>query len=272
MLWNPLVKSFVRRFFMGKRYSQILRLLDNQEFMSVSQLSQILEVSPMTIRRDLDEMESKKLIRRLHGGAAAIKTQNNEPFYRDRAVVQVDEKRLIAQIANDHVHDNSIIAVDSGSTCFELVKLLQNRPITVVTNSFPVMEGLLYSNTVKVIVPCGNLRSHEGAISGSDTIEYLSKLHVDQFFMGVGGIDSNAGITDYNIEDAAVKRIIISNASKVIVLADSSKYNRVTFANICPVSELDILVSDSKPAGKLYENLQRSGVQIITPSEAKEDR
>lgn len=64
---------------MGKRYSQILRLLDNQEFMSVSQLSQILEVSPMTIRRDLDEMESKKLIRRLHGGAAAIKTQNNEP-------------------------------------------------------------------------------------------------------------------------------------------------------------------------------------------------
>ncbi len=257
---------------MGKRYSQILKLLENQEFMSVSQLSDATGVSPMTIRRDLNEMDSKKLIRRMHGGAAAIKTQNNEPFYKDRAIVQVEEKKTIAQIANSLVRDNSIIAVDSGSTCFELVKLLQGRSITVVTNSLPVMEGLLYSDTVKIIVPCGNLRSHEGAISGSDTIEYLSKLHVDQFFMGVGGIDSNAGITDYNIEDAAVKRIIISNASKVIVLADSSKYNRVTFANICPVSEIDILVSDSKPAGRLYENLQRSDVQIVTPSDAKEDK
>lgn len=257
---------------MGKRYSQILKLLENQEFMSVSQLSQTLEVSPMTIRRDLDEMESKKLIRRLHGGAAAIKTQINEPFYKDRAAIQVEEKKLIAGIANDFVQDNSIIAVDSGSTCFELVKLLHDRPITVVTNSFPVMEGLLYSNTVKIIVPCGNLRPHEGAISGSDTIEYLSKLHVDQFFMGVGGIDSNAGITDYNLDDAAVKRMIISNASKVVVLADSSKYNRVTFANICPVSDIDVLISDSKPTGKLYENLQRSGVRIVTSSESKEDK
>lgn len=257
---------------MNKRFSLILKLLDNQEFMSVSMLSESLGVSPMTVRRDLAEMEEKNLVQRIHGGATAIRTQNNEPFYKDRAAIQVEEKKAIAVIANGLIRDNAIIAVDSGSTCFELVKLLHDRNITVVTNSFPVMEGLLYSKNVKVIVPCGNLRSFEGAISGSDTVDYLSKLHVDQFFMGVGGLDTGAGVTDYNLEDTAVKKMIISNASEVIVLADSSKFNRVTFANICPLSEIDVLVSNARPVGKLYENFQRSGVKIITPSDTKEDK
>lgn len=257
---------------MNNRFSLILKLLDKEEFMSVSALSNALNVSPMTIRRDLSEMEEKKLVHRVHGGAAAIRTQNNEPFYKDRAAVQVEEKKAIAQIANDLIRDNAIVAVDSGSTCFELVKLLVERNITVVTNSFPVMEGLLNSKTVKVIVPCGTLRTFEGSISGSDTIDYLSKLHVDQFFMGVGGLDVRAGVTDYNLEDTAVKKMIISNASEVIVLADSMKFNRITFANICPLSEIDVLISDKKPTGKLYENFQRSGVKIITPSNSKEEK
>lgn len=257
---------------MNKRFSQILKLLDGEEFMSVAMLSDALKVSTMTIRRDLDEMEKRNLVQRLHGGATAIRTQNNEPFYKDRAAIQVEEKKAIAEIANGLIRDNAIIAVDSGSTCFELVKLLHSRTITVVTNSFPVMEGLLYSSSVKVIVPCGSLRSFEGAISGSDTVEYLSKLHVDQFFMGVGGLDANAGATDYSLEDTAVKKMIISNASEVIVLADSTKFNRVTFTNICPLSDIDVLVSNVKPVGKLYDNFQRSGVKIITPPETKEDK
>lgn len=255
---------------MSRRYSAILKLFETQEFWSVAQLASVLDVSPMTIRRDLDAMEQKKLVRRLHGGAVAIRTQNNEPFYMDRASVQVDEKKLIAISASTLIQDNSVIAIDSGSTCFELVKLIQNRNITVVTNSFRVMEGLLNSDSVKVIVPCGNLRSHEGAISGSDAVEYLSKLHVDQFFMGIGGLDVNAGLTDYSLEDVAVKKMIISNASQVVVLADSSKFNRVTFARICPAQDIDIIISESRPTGKINEYLQRSGVEIMTPATREE--
>lgn len=256
---------------MSKRFSQIIKLFEEQEFWSVNQLAETLGVSLMTVRRDLDEMEEKKLIKRHHGGAVAIKTQNNEPFYVDRANVQVNEKRVIATLAATLVKDNTVIAIDSGSSCFELVKLIKDRKLTVVTNSFRVMEGLLYSDNVKVIVPCGILRANEGSISGPDTVEFLSKFHVDQFFMGVGGIESNSGLTDYSIEDVAVKKMIISNASSVISLADSTKFNRVTFAQIGPASDTDILISERKPDGKLLEYLQRSGVKIIFP-ERKEER
>lgn len=255
---------------MSKRVTQILKLFEEQDFLSVQKLSELLGVSPMTIRRDLDEMENRKLVRRLHGGVIAIKTQNNEPKYLERASIQVEEKKRIAKEASKLIVDNSVIAIDSGSTCLELVKLLKDRKLTVVTTSFRVMEGLLYSDGVKVVVPCGTLRPHEGAIMGPETVDYLSKLHIDQFFMGIGGVDSNADITDYSLEDVAVKKMLISNSSKVIMLADSSKFNRVTFVRICSASDIDILITEENPVGKLNEYLQRSGVSIITPEVEEE--
>ncbi len=248
---------------MSKRIPAIMNLFESQEFWTVAQMSNELGVSQMTIRRDFDELEARKLIRRLHGGAVAVKTQNNEPFYDDRANAFVEEKRKIALVASKMIRDNSVIAIDSGSTCFELVKLIQKRRLTVVTNSFRGIGGLLFSDNIKVVVPCGILRSHEGSISGPDAVSYLSKLHVDQFFMGVGGIDSNAGFTDYSLDDVAVKKMIISNASEVITLADSSKFNRVTFANICQATEVDKLICEIRPVGKLNDYLQRSGVEVI---------
>ena len=255
---------------MGRRFTQIMQLFQEQDFWTVNQLAEKLNVSLMTIRRDLDEMESKKLIRRLHGGAVAIKTQNNEPFYSDRANAQVNEKKAIAKEAVSLIKDNTVIAIDSGSTCLELVHLIKDRKLTVVTNSFRVMEAFLYSDTIKVIVPCGTLRSQEGAISGPDTVDFLAKLHVDQFFMGIGGVESNSGLTDYSIEDVAVKKRIIANASSVITLADSTKFNRVTFASIGNASDTDILISDRKPDGKLLDYLQRCGVKIIYPDNKEE--
>ncbi len=251
---------------MNERRTSILSLLEQNSFASVSMLAEALGVSDMTIRRDLDYLEEKKKVRRVHGGAVPVENCYQEPAFELRALNLIEEKRKIAQLAASMIESGTTIALDSGSTALELAKCLVDIPqLNIVTSSLHIMNFCLPHPNLQVVVPPGHLRPNEGSIVGSETVDFLRTIHVDQFFMGVGGIDSKAGITEYNMEDIAVKKALVANAKQVIVLADASKLNKITFGKICDLDMMDCLVTNATIPTNLQEIFHELGIMVLKP-------
>lgn len=251
---------------MNERRVNILSILEKNGFASVTLLAESLGVSDMTIRRDLDYLEEKKKVRRVHGGAVCVENCNREPAFEQRVSNLVEEKKNIARIAATLVEEETTIALDCGSTALELVKCLVDIPqLTIITSSIHIMNLCLNYPNLHVLVPPGHLRPHEGSLVGSETVEFLRSIHVDQFFMGVGGIDSKAGITEYNMDDIAVKKALAANAKQLIVLADASKFNKITFAKICDLDLIDCLVTNSTIPKNLQDIFNDLGTMVLKP-------
>jgi DeoR/GlpR family transcriptional regulator of sugar metabolism len=247
------------------RQQAILDILKDHGFASVMGLSNHFDVSEMTIRRDLRFLEGRSAARRVHGGV--ISAADREPVFDERAASLVEEKRIIADMAAGMVRDNSVIALDTGSTALSLVQRLTGRDnLTIVTTNIHIMMACLRHPNLKVIVPGGVLRPYEGSLAGTTTVDFLSSCHVDQFFMGVGGIDAEAGVTEYSLEDIAVKRALAAGAGQVIVLADSSKFGKVTCGFICPLDAVDMIISNRAPGEKYTGIFNRLNVPVRYPA------
>ncbi len=251
---------------MNIRQQVILELLERDGFVSVANLSFRLQVSEMTVRRDLQRLEEKLLIQRVHGGAMAINKCIQEPQFDLRASSSLEAKQTIARLASSLVKEGTTIALDSGTTALALVQSLTDyQGLTIITINLRVMNFCLNYSNLQVIVPGGVLRPGEGSLIGNYTLDFLKNIHVDQFFMGIGGIDSKAGVTEYNAEDAAVKKILVDNSHQVIALADYSKFNKITFAKICDLELLDIVITDGKVPEPLRESFYQQGITVIQP-------
>ena len=251
---------------MNDRQQKILSILSNHSFASVGYLSDHFNVSEMTIRRDLRMLEETNAARRVYGGIVSASDFAKEPIFEQREATLVEEKEIIAELAAELVEDNSVIALDTGSSALALVqKLTARKNLTIVTSNIHIIMICLNHPNLKVIVPGGIFRPYEGSLVGPTTLEALSSYHVDQFFMGVGGIDLEAGVTEYSMEDIAVKRIIEGNARQIIALADSSKFGKVTFGFICPLENLNMIVTNKRIPGDFEQILNRLEVSVIYP-------
>jgi len=252
---------------MNNRHSKIIQLLETSSFISVTKLSQIFDVSEMTIRRDLNQLEKDDLVKRVFGGVVSKETSTEEPSYNEREQKAKEEKSYIANLASDFVIDNTIIGVDCGSTCVELVKYLMNRKLTIVTNSLRIMELCMDAPDINVIVPPGKLRKSEGSLIGSQTVKFFDDIHLDQSFIGVGGVDIDFGCSDYSFEDVEVKRAMINCSDEILVLADINKLGKKTCSRICNIADVDILIT-SKDLSDDYKNqLTTAGVNFIYSKE-----
>jgi len=251
---------------MNNRQQEILSILSDHNFASVGYLSGHFDVSEMTIRRDLQILEEIKAARRVHGGVVSLSDFGREPVFDQRALSLVEEKQIIAGLAADLVADNAVIALDTGSSALALVqKLTVRKNLTIVTSNIHIIRVCLNHPNIKVIVPGGILRPYEGSLVGPATAEALSSCYVDQFFMGVGGIDLEAGVTEYSVEDIAVKKVMAANARQIIVLADSSKFGKVTFGSVCPLEKLDMIVTNRKIPEVFEQAFNRLKVRVLCP-------
>ncbi len=251
---------------MNERQRTILDQLNETGTVSVKSLSELFSVSPMTIRRDLETLQDKAQIRRTHGGAVLVHHVIEEPEYATRQEQSVMDKRLVASVAATLVHDASTIALDCGTTAFELCKfLLGCNGLTIVTTSVRIMELCIGHPNLTVVVPGGNLRPKEGSLVGCKTAEFLSELFVDQFFLGIGAIDLTAGITEYSAEDTEIKKVLVRNAKEVIGLADASKLNKISFSRVCGISDLDVLVINGKIDEGFRGEIEKDGVRLLNP-------
>lgn len=245
------------------RHNLILQRLNKEGQVFISELASQFQVSEMTIRRDLKELEAAHLLKRVHGGAVIASGRSYEPPLLIRNQSEIESKARIGEFAADLIEDGDSIAIDVGSTTFEFAKRLVNKKnLTLITPGLYIANLFLNKPDIRTILPGGIIRHSEGSLTGQLTVKAFEGLFVDKLFLGMGGISAQAGCTEYNWEDAVVKQAMIKSAKEVIALADASKFGVIAFAQICPLSSLRRLITNVRPPKSLYEALKRANVQV----------
>jgi DeoR/GlpR family transcriptional regulator of sugar metabolism len=221
-------------------------------------------VSEMTIRRDIDLLESEGTVRKVLGGAIAF-GKAAEPSFKARSNIQAVGKRHIAEAAVTRLRAHETVLLDSGSTALAIARAIHGRglELTVITPSVLAAVELAEEPGTTVLLAGGHVRAGELSLIGTETIEFFSRYNCDTFVMGVAGIDAKHGFSDYHREESAVKRAAIRAADRLIVAADHTKLGRSHLVNIAPLSAADILVTDGDPQHEVITTAAACGVEIV---------
>jgi DeoR family transcriptional regulator, aga operon transcriptional repressor len=252
------------------RAKEILRLLLHHGKTSVEQLTHLLETSPASVRRDLTRLETRGLVHRTHGGVMLAGQAVYEPFrfdasFRIREERFAAEKRKIAIAAAELVQENETIGFTAGTTSTEVARQLRLRTnLRIFTNAVNIGMELSSSAGLNTTLTGGYMR-WPGAFSliGPTAIESLTMLVMDRVFVSVCGIDPERGATIIEADEAAVFRAMTRQAKQVIVVADSSKVGMVSPAVVCPINEIDVLITDDGIFDDAKAAFARSNVQLI---------
>ncbi|GFZ34609.1 DeoR family transcriptional regulator [Clostridium zeae] len=251
--------------FAEERQQKILDMLNSESSIKVMDIAILLNVSESTIRRDLQELEEKKLLMRTHGGAVGINNRTSfEPSFTDKKDERIDQKHSIAEVASEMIENGDTIILDSGTTTLEIAKRINGRDITVITNSIDIAAELSEKEGIEIIVTGGSLRLNTRAMVGHLTESVIKNFRVDKAFIGANGVSIEDGITTPNFIEAQTKKSMINYASKVIIVADSSKFNNVSFSVICPVKAVSMIITSNDIDEEVIKQYAEIGVDIIT--------
>jgi len=252
----------------AERQRQIIELVMRDGRVTTTDLFERFGVSEMTVRRDLRELQREGLLRRVYGGAVNNLGRSYEPPYQLRSTRNLEAKKAIGRKAAEMVFDGDSIALDVGTTTVEIVRALEDRHnLTIITPSLPIANEVVsrfsLDSQVRLIVTGGIVRSGELSMIGNIAEQMYRDLHVDKAFVGIGGLSLEDGLTEYNLEDALIKRSLLKSAHQIIVVADGSKLGRTTFASIGPLSCVDTIVTDSSAPEDVLEALREMRIRVI---------
>ncbi|AAK78212.1 MULTISPECIES: DeoR/GlpR family DNA-binding transcription regulator [Clostridium] len=251
--------------FAEERQKEIKAILDREGSIKVNELSVHFDVSEATIRRDLKEMEDRRILKRTHGGAVPIDITNFEASFVDKKDEGQVEKLAIGKYAANMIKNGDTIILDSGTTTLEIAKNIDAEDITVITNSIDIASELLNRKDKKIelIVAGGILRPNTRAMVGNLCESVFKNFRVDKAFIGANGITSIEGITTPNFTEAQAKKAMINAANKVIVVADSSKFENICFSMICKAEYATAIVTSGELSEEDIKDFKDLGVQII---------
>jgi DeoR family transcriptional regulator of aga operon len=248
------------------RRIKILELLKINGQVNVNDLSESLGVTGVTIRNDLAKLEKKRVLIRARGGAIKIEQNNIDEDYplSDKQKKHLFEKREIGKRAAELIEESNTIIIDSGSTTYELAKNLKKfNDLTVITNALNVATILAEYSNINVIVPGGMLKKNSVSLVGILAEKGFKDYFCDKLFLGVDGFDLDFGISTPNPEEAHLNQIMIEISKEVIVVTDSSKFQRRGFAFIAPVNKINTVVTDKGILPENKNKLENLGVKVI---------
>jgi DeoR family transcriptional regulator of aga operon len=236
---------------------------------SVEGLSRELDVSLVTIRRDLDTLESQGILRRTHGGAVSIEPLFYEPFRNDRSFqAQVekfaDEKRRIGRAAAALIKEGEIIALTPGTTTTEVIRGLPlNHKITVVTSTVNVAMELSKRKDLEVFVTGGHLRGDWFSLVGPTAAQSLSQVLVHTLFIGADGVEAKHGVSCFSPDESHLNSTMVKHAQRKIAVVDHSKLGVIAGWRICPTSEINILVTDTGATDAMIAPFENAQIQVM---------
>lgn len=245
-----------------ERRRRIASLVVAQGAVTVTQLSDKLGVSAVTIRSDLEALEKQGLLKRNHGGAVARQVLRFAPDFLEKSSLHRKEKEAIASIAIDLMEDGDHLILDAGSTTLALAHKIHNRELTLVINSIYLLNELYNAPRIELITVGGNLHPRNLCFVGPLAEAFLKEIHVDKVFLGANGVSRN-GVSVTNSLEAGVKRCMVAAANEVIVLADTSKVGVESFVNVCPLSTVNTLVTDANISAHQLTNFGKAGVEVM---------
>ncbi|MDI6601524.1 MAG: DeoR/GlpR family DNA-binding transcription regulator [Thermoanaerobacteraceae bacterium] len=238
----------------------ILKQLNQNGKVEVDKLAQHLNVSQMTIRRDLDMLTSRGLAFRTHGGAISPNINNEIPLD-EKMVTNIDAKRKIGEYAASLINENESILLDAGTTCLSVAQSIKNRKnITVITNDIRIVFELYQNPNIKLICAGGLVQAGVGAMIGFYTEKMIESVTVDKAFVGTSTIDNNLFISTPTIEKASLKRKYLKNSNASILLADSSKFGRSSLFKVCNLKDFDMVISDNELDRYFTDEMEKKGI------------
>jgi DeoR/GlpR family transcriptional regulator of sugar metabolism len=244
-----------------KRHESIMALLLQNGEVKVSELSELLQVTGKTVREDLEKLEHQGLLVRIHGGAVLKNDADRGllPSHEPNAK-QLAEKADAAAKAVSLIEPNDIIALDVGSTTLEIAKLLDNAPLTVITNDLFIISELARKDRIHLVVP-GGYRQRNMLIS-SDAIGFIRKLNIQKAFLTTSGIHSDFGFTIYTSELQEQKRALMACAKETICVADHTKFDKYALMTFAELSEVHSIITDSGLSDDVAEKYRSYGLSI----------
>lgn len=235
-----------------ERFKVILQLLETQDIVKVSELSTEFNVSEMTIRRDLLELEENGKLIRIHGGAKKDHSIKTELSHKMKQDIKLEEKHLIAKKIADTIDSGDVIFLGAGTTIELVAQYLSVDRAKIITNSLPLFHKLKVDERLDVILIGGIYRSYTGCFVGNFANKTISNIFVDKAYIGVNGI-CQENIFTYNEEEGMTQSLVLDNASKKFIVADSSKIERKDFYAFYSLDECDYLIVDNQLPSDIEE-------------------
>ena len=248
----------------AERHKHILDCLARDGYVRVAEMAKELDVTTVTIRKDLKYLEEKKLLYRTHGSASPVNPQTQEVEVREKEKIHIDAKRRIAMAAAQLIEPDDSIIIASGSTVQMLGDFIQPQGhLTVVTSSLKTAVQLNSMDRVDVIQLGGNVRKNSLSVVGVYTSQFFEQITCSKLFLGVDGIDLDYGITNSNIEEALLNIKMIEASQRTIIMADSSKFGRRGFGRICNLDRIDVIITDSGITASVARAIEDAGIELI---------
>jgi len=255
---------------LNRRCELIIKFLLRTGTATVEEILEVAGSSAPSIRRDLARLESRGLIRRTHGGATLVEPLLYEPFRYDSSFLAreqrfAEEKRRIGLAAAELIQANETVGLTAGTTTTHIGRSLRHREkIQVVTNAINIGMELCNQPGIRTYLTGGVVPwAWSFSLTGNAALTFLDNVYMDKVFLSVTGLDAERGATTLESDEALVYRKMLKQAKQVIVVADASKLGKVSPAFICPVSEINILITDTNAPAEILAPFERQGIRII---------
>jgi DeoR/GlpR family transcriptional regulator of sugar metabolism len=246
----------------AERVQIILDRVEQEGDVSIADLAEHLGVSEMTVRRDLERLERSGALRRAHGRAIKGASGSYEPPFAIRTERQSVEKQLIAREVAGLLADRETLVVDGGSTGVAIARELLDRELTVCTPSLRVADVLRGAPNIRLMLTGGIMRRGEESLIGPSAVATLEEHRFDTYIMTVSGLDPQQGCTEWNVDDAIIKRVALKVSTRCIVAADSTKFGSTAFARVCGLDAVSMVVSDASLSDVYREKVALAGAAI----------
>lgn len=245
-----------------ERQKRIFEYLQKVEFASLEDLSNQLDVSVSTVRRDVTSLEDSGKLKRTHGGARLANPESDEFAFKARDTHQLDEKEAIGQAVANLIGLNQTVIMDAGSTVYHAAKYLEPKTPHIITNSLPIANHFAANNQAEVILSGGVMYPRLGVMVGPLAIRAFSEINADVAVMGAGGI-TEEGISNSHVLLIDIQLAMIRAARKTIFCLDSTKIGRQSLTRLCGLDQIDTIVTDSRAPQEMIEHIQSRDVTVI---------
>ncbi|MEO8429230.1 MAG: DeoR/GlpR family DNA-binding transcription regulator [Verrucomicrobiota bacterium] len=248
-----------------ERQQRIEEHLAKVEFASLDELSELLDASISTVRRDLDILEGKGSLKRTHGGARLTNPKSDEFTFSARDTHQLEEKEVIGRACAELILPNQTVIVDAGTTCFHVARHLDSKNPHIITNSLPVANHFSASNKLEVVVSGGVIYPRLGVLVGPLAVAAFAQVRADLAIMSCGGI-TPAGVSNSHGLLIEIQRAMMHAARRVVLCIDHTKFGRQSISHLCALNAVNTVITDKAPPTEMRSALSKAGVELIVAS------
>ena len=247
-----------------RRQDQIFEMIQQKGFVTIDELVEHFQVTPQTIRRDLNQLAESDKIKRHHGGAG-IESSTVNTAYQTRKIMNFEAKQKIATAIAKQIPDGSSLFINIGTTTETVAQaLLHHKNLQIVTNNLHVATILSVKEDFKIIIAAGEVRHRDGGIIGEATVDFMNQFQMDFGIIGISGIDEDGSLLDFDYREVRVAQMIINNSRQVLLGADSDKFGRSAMVRLGNITQMDHVFTEKSPSQDMCRLLKEHNVVLHT--------